>query len=79
MRATIFSLFFFTLLLSTPALAADVYYYEASKGLVTFDHKAHQMRIQGDCTRCHTGTPAKIALTKKYAHKGLCKKVPQEQ
>jgi len=57
---------------ATAAIAADVVTYEASKGTVTFNHKAHGEKL-GDCAKCHEGTPAKIEITKKTAHKALCK------
>ncbi len=57
---------------ASAAIAADVVTYEASKGTVTFDHKAHQDKL-GDCAKCHEGTPAKIEVDKRGAHKDLCK------
>ena len=59
---------------ATTVIAADVYTYEASKGTVTFNHKAHQARVNGDCSKCHEGTPAKFEVNKEVAHKTLCKK-----
>lgn len=54
-----------------PAAAADVVKFEAKNGTVTFNHKAHQQRVKGDCSKCHQGTPAKIEINKEVAHK-LC-------
>ena len=54
------------------AVAADVVKYEAKNGTVTFNHKAHQEKLNKDCSKCHAGTPAKIELDKDSAHK-LCK------
>lgn len=54
------------------AVAADVVKYEAKNGTVTFNHKAHQEKLNKDCAKCHEGTPAKIAINKDVAHK-LCK------
>lgn len=51
--------------------AADSVTYENKKGTVTFDHKAHGKKM--DCAACHEGTPAKIAVDKKAAHKDTCK------
>ena len=56
---------------ATAAIAADVITYEGSKGTVTFDHKGHGEKM--DCSKCHEGTPAKIAIDKNTAHKALCK------
>jgi predicted CXXCH cytochrome family protein len=56
---------------SFPAFAADVVKFEAKNGTVTFNHKAHQQRVKGDCSRCHQGTPAKIEIKKDVAH-SLC-------
>ncbi|WP_303722217.1 cytochrome c3 family protein [Malonomonas rubra] len=57
---------------ATAAIAADVVTYEASKGAVTFNHKAHGEKL-GDCAKCHEGTPAKIAVDKSGAHGAVCK------
>lgn len=54
-----------------PAVAADVIKFEAKNGTVTFEHKAHQERVQGDCTKCHQGAPGKMNLGKDKAHE-LC-------
>ena len=56
----------------TAAYAADVVTYENSKGNVTFDHKTHGEKL-GDCSKCHEGEPAKIAVDKKAAHGEACK------
>jgi len=56
---------------ATAAFAADVVTYECKKGNVTFDHKAHGEKL--GCDACHEGTPAKIAIDKKSAHKDACK------
>jgi len=53
------------------AIAADTVVYDASKGNVTFNHKAHAEKL-GDCSKCHEGEPAKIAVDKDFAHK-TCK------
>jgi hypothetical protein len=60
------------------AAAADVpatITFEAKQGKVTFQHKAHQERLKGDCTKCHaTKEGGKIeGFNKDKAH-GLCKK-----
>lgn len=55
----------------TLAYAADTVTYENKKGTVTFNHKAHGEKM--DCTACHEGTPAKIAIDKKAAHGDACK------
>jgi cytochrome c553 len=57
---------------ATVAIAADSYTYENKKGTVTFQHKAHQERVAGDCATCHEGTPAKIDVDKTFGHK-TCK------
>lgn len=54
------------------AIAADSYTYENKKGTITFDHKAHQERVDNDCSKCHEGTPAKIEVNKDFGHK-TCK------
>lgn len=59
------------------AIAADSYTYENPKGNVTFDHKAHAERLAGDCSKCHAGEPAKIEVTKDFAH-GTCKDCHKE-
>jgi hypothetical protein len=59
------------------AVAADSYTYENSKGNITFNHKAHQDRVGGDCAKCHEGTPAKIEVNKDFGHK-TCKGCHQE-
>ena len=56
---------------SVLAYAADTVTYENSKGTVTFNHKAHGEKM--DCTKCHEGTPAKIAVDKDAAHGAVCK------
>ena len=61
----------------TAAWAADVVTYESKKGNVTFNHKAHGDKI--GCKSCHEGTPAKIAVEKKTAHKALCKDCHKKQ
>ncbi len=58
------------------AIAADVVVYENSKGNITFDHKAHAEKL-GDCSKCHEGEPAKIAVDKDFAHK-TCKDCHKE-
>lgn len=46
--------------------------YEASMGLVTFNHAEHAGRF--DCSKCHpTDPPQKIAIDKEVAHNQLCK------
>jgi hypothetical protein len=55
---------------SMSAIAADVYTYEAKNGNVTFDHTLHSEKM--DCAKCHEGTPAKIEVTKDFAHQ-TCK------
>ena len=54
------------------AIASDVVTYENSKGNITFDHKAHQEKLGGDCAKCHEGEPAKIAVDKDFGH-NTCK------
>ena len=51
---------------------AEVMTFENKKGTVTFQHKAHQDKLAGDCTKCHEGTPAKFEVNKDYGHK-TCK------
>lgn len=55
----------------TLAYAADIVTYENKKGTVTFNHKAHGEKM--DCSKCHEGTPAKIAIDKAAAHGDACK------
>jgi len=62
---------------ATVAIAADSYTYENKKGTVTFDHKAHQDRVNGDCAKCHEGTPAKIEVNKDFGH-NTCKACHKE-
>jgi opacity protein-like surface antigen len=61
----------------TVAYAADVVTYENKKGSVTFDHKTHAEKL--GCDACHEGTPAKIEIDKKSAHKDACKSCHKEQ
>lgn len=61
----------------TAAWAADVVTYENKKGNVTFNHKAHGDKL--GCKSCHEGTPAKIAIDKKTAHKAVCKDCHKKQ
>lgn len=56
----------------TGASAADVITLENKKGTITFNHKAHQERVDGDCTKCHEGTPGKFGIDKDFGHK-TCK------
>ena len=51
---------------------AEVMTFENTKGTITFQHKAHQERLGGDCTKCHEGTPGKFGITKDFGHK-TCK------
>ena len=60
------------------AFAADVVTYENKKGTVTFNHKAHQEKLGGDCAKCHEGEPAKIAVDKAAAHGATCKDCHKE-
>ena len=59
------------------AIAADVVTFENKKGTVTFNHKAHGEKL-GDCSKCHEGEPAKIAVDKKAAHGDTCKSCHKE-
>lgn len=61
----------------TLAYAADSVTYESKKGAVTFDHKGHGEKME--CTACHEGTPAKIAIDKAAAHGAACKDCHKEQ
>jgi cytochrome c553 len=58
------------------AIAADVVVYENKKGNVTFNHKDHADRL-GDCSKCHEGEPAKIAVDKDFGH-STCKDCHKE-
>jgi hypothetical protein len=59
------------------AIAVDTVVYEAKKGNVTFNHKAHS-EVVGDCAKCHEGEPAKIEIDKASAHKDACKTCHKE-
>jgi len=59
------------------ATASDSVVYENSKGNVTFNHKAHQEKLGGDCSKCHQGEPAKIEVNKDYGH-NVCKACHKE-
>ena len=59
------------------AVAADVMTFENKKGTITFQHKAHQERLDGDCAKCHEGTPAKFEVDKNFGHK-TCKACHKE-
>lgn len=59
------------------AAGQDVVTYENKKGTITFQHKAHQERLGGDCAKCHEGTPAKIAVDKDFGH-NTCKACHKE-
>ena len=56
----------------TVATAADVMTFENKKGAVTFKHKEHQDRLNGDCSKCHEGTPGKFGISKEFGH-NTCK------
>ena len=62
---------------ATAVWAADVVTFENKKGNVTFNHKAHGEKL--GCKACHEGTPAKIAVDKKSAHKAVCKSCHKAQ
>ena len=53
-------------------MGAEVMTFENSKGTITFQHKVHQDRLSGDCSKCHEGTPDKFEVNKDYGHK-TCK------
>ncbi len=55
----------------TVVYAVEVVTYESKKGNVTFDHTTHSAATE--CTVCHEGEPAKIAIDKKAAHGDACK------
>lgn len=61
----------------TVATAADVMTFENKKGTITFEHKKHQERVSGDCTKCHEGTPGKFGIDKTFGHK-TCKGCHEE-
>ena len=56
---------------------AEVMTFENKKGTITFQHKAHQERLGGDCTKCHEGTPGKFEVNKNFGHK-TCKACHKE-
>ena len=56
----------------TVATAADVMTFENKKGNITFKHKEHQDALNGDCSKCHEGTPGKFGVDKAFGHK-TCK------
>jgi len=61
----------FAATLSMASNGPDTVVMKAKNGNVTFNHKAHSTSM--DCALCHgDGTPAKIEISKKVAHK-LCK------
>ncbi len=50
-----------------------VYKYEgATKGVVEFDHNMHKDALDQDCSSCHEGEPATIAITGMSDGHGLC-------
>jgi len=54
-------------------LEEGVYKYEGdSKGTVMFDHNMHVDALDQDCSSCHEGEPAKIAITDMASGHGLC-------
>ncbi len=53
---------------AVPVLASEVFEFKAKNGTVTFDHTAHQQRLNGDCAKCHQGTPGKIGINRDVAH-----------
>ncbi|MCD6582395.1 MAG: cytochrome c3 family protein [Desulfuromusa sp.] len=54
-------------------LEEGVYKYEGdSKGNVYFDHNMHQEALDGDCSSCHEGEPAKIEIIDMASGHGLC-------
>ena len=54
------------------AIADDIMTFENKKGTITFQHKAHQEKLGGDCTKCHEGTPGTFEVNKDFGHK-TCK------
>lgn len=54
-------------------LAEGVHKYVGeTKGSVYFDHNMHQEALEGDCSSCHEGEPAKIPITDMASGHGLC-------
>ena len=54
-------------------LEEGVYKYEGdTKGSVYFDHNMHQEALEGDCSSCHEGEPAKIEISDMASGHGLC-------
>ncbi len=54
-------------------LEEGVYKYEGdTKGSVYFDHNMHQEALEGDCSSCHEGEPAKIEITDMASGHALC-------
>jgi hypothetical protein len=54
-------------------LEEGVYKYEGeTKGSVYFDHNMHVEALDQDCSSCHEGEPAKIAITDMASGHGLC-------
>lgn len=50
----------------------ETYTFENKKGTITFNHRAHQDRLKGDCAKCHQGEPGKFEVNKDFGHK-TCK------
>jgi hypothetical protein len=60
-----------TIGVATAAMAVDTVVMKAKNGDVTFNHAAHNARLE--CKVCHAaGTPGKIDINKATAHR-LCK------
>ena len=76
MKKLVIMMMLLTFVGATIAVAAntgpEVMTFENKKGTITFQHKAHQERLDGDCAKCHEGTPAKFEVDKNFGHK-TCK------
>lgn len=81
MKKLVVMLMFLALVSATVAVAAEndseVMTFENKKGTITFNHKAHQEKLAGDCSKCHEGTPGKFGINKDFGH-NTCKACHKE-
>ena len=78
MKKLVIMMMFLTFVGANLAIASDdVMTFENTKGTITFNHKAHQEKLGGDCSKCHAGTPGKFEVNKDFGH-NTCKACHKE-
>ncbi len=71
MKKIVIALMLITFVAAVSYAADSVTYDGGKKGAVTFNHKAHTEKFE--CSKCHEGTPAKIAVDGKDQGHAVCK------